>query len=221
MRTRAPRAFVLWSAAIAVAAGTAVLVSSDLATLHRRASTFGPERDAVVATHPLVLGVVLDRGDVRTRRVHRSQLPHGVLADAALAVGRVVTVPVVRDGFVADGNLAPRSRTGFDGALPVGTRAIRITVDDAIRPPTGSAVDVLATLDIGIGSSESLDAATSTAVASGVQVLRVDGATGADGRSALGITVLVSPRQSRDLAYAAAHGALTIALVPPEEARAP
>ena len=49
----------------------------------------------------------------------------------------------------------------------------------------------------------------------------VERATAADGLSGLGITVLVSPRQARDLAYATAHGMLTIALVPPEEARAP
>ena len=157
MRTRAPRALVLWSAAIAVAAGTAVLVASDLAALHRRASTFGPERDVVVASHRLDLGVVLDRADLRVRRVHRSQLPPGVIASSGDAVGRVVTVPVVRGGFVANGNLAPRSRTGFDGALPVGTRAIRVTVDHAIRPPIGAAIDILATLDVGLISSESLD----------------------------------------------------------------
>ncbi len=219
--TRAPRAFVLWSAAIAVAAGTAVLVASDLATLHRRASTFGPEQDVVVATHRLDLGMVLDRGDLRIRRVHRSQLPPGVLASSDRAVGRVVTVPVVGGGFVADANLAARSRTGFDGALPVGTRAMRVTVDDAIRPPIGAAIDILATFDVAALSSESPDAVSATTVASGVQVLRVAGAAASDGENALGITVLVSPRQARDLAYASAHGVLSIALVPPEEARAP
>ena len=221
MLTRAPRAFVLWSAAVAVAAGTTVLVASDLATLHRRASTFGPERDAVIATHRLHLGAVLDRADLRVRRVHRSQLPPGVIARMGDAIGRVVTVPAVRGGFVAHGNLAPRSRTGVDGALPVGTRAMRITVDDAIRPPRGAAVDILATADIGLVTTDTLDASSSVVVAAGVQVLRVDAATASDGRSSLGITVLISPRQSRDLAYAAARGVLMIALVPPEEARAP
>lgn len=221
MRSRAPRAVVLWAAAFAVAAGTAVFVASDLATLRRRAATFGPERSVVVARHRLDLGVVLDRADLRTRRVHSSQLPPRILADLRAAVGRVVTVPVVRGGFVADGNLATRARTGIDGALPVGTRAIRITVDDPIRPPTGAAIDVLATIDVGIVASEPLEAATSTVVATGVQVLGVDRALGSDGGRGLGITVLVSPRQARDLAYASAHGVLTIALVPPEEARAP
>ncbi|MFO7591651.1 MAG: Flp pilus assembly protein CpaB [Acidimicrobiia bacterium] len=221
MRTRAPRAVALWSAAVAVAAGTAILVASDLATLHRRASTFGPERAVVVAAQRLHLGTVLDRSDLRVRRVHASQLPPGVLARTRDVVGRVVTVPLVRGGFVADENLAPRARTGIDGALPVGTRAMRVTVDDALRPPRGAAIDILATTDIGLGPTDELDGLSSTVVAAGVQVLHVEAARESDGRSGLGVTVLVSPRQSRDLASAAARGVLTIALVPPEEARAP
>ena len=221
MLTRAPRALVLWVAAAAVAGGTALLVASDLATLHRRASTFGPERSAVIAARPLALGVVVDRGDVRLRRVHGSQLPPGVLGGVREVVGRVVTVPVVRGGFVADDNLAPRARTGIDGALPVGSRAMLVTVGNAIRPPIGAAVDILATVDAGLAASAPDDAISSTAVASGVPVLRVGAATAVDGGHGLAVTVLVSPRQARDLAYAAAHGVLTIALVPPEEARAP
>lgn len=220
MLTRAPRALVLWSAAVAVAVGTAVLVASDLATLHRRASTFGPERDALVATHQLDLGVVIGRSDVRVRRVHRSQLPRGVLVGPQDAVGRVVTVPMVRGGFVATGNLAPRARTGLDGALPVGTRAMRIVVEDALRPPRGASVDVLATTAVGATPLDVVEPTASIVVAAGVQVLRVDDAGAASSSTGLGITVLVSPRQSRDLAYAAAHGELRIALVPPEEARA-
>lgn len=231
MLTRAPRALVLWTAAVAVAAGTAILVASDLATLHRRAGAFGPEQDALVTEQRLDLGVVLDRGDIRVRRVHRSQLPPGVLADPHDVVGRVVTVPMVRGGFVTSANLAARSRTGLDGAVPVGFRAMRIAVADALRPPTGSAIDILATFEgagfdgttIGIGttSPDDLETRSSVVVAAGVQVVRVDAAAAADDRSAFGVTVLVSPRQARDLAYAAAHGVLNLALVPPEEARGP
>ena len=142
------------------------------------------------------------------------------------ALGRVVTVPVVRGGFVAAANLAPRARTGLDGALPVGTRAMRIAVSDALRPGIGAAVDVYATSDLGLQTpalgTPSQDAfGTSAVVAAGVQVLRVDTATSADGRRGLGITLLVSPHQARTLAFAAANALLTIALVPPEEARAP
>jgi Flp pilus assembly protein CpaB len=209
--------------ALAVAAGTAALVASDLAALHSRARSLGAERPAVVATRSLTLGQVLAPSDLRERRVHASQLPTGVLRRVDDAVGRVVSVPVVRGGFVTDENLASRRRTGLDGALPVGTRAVRVVVHDTLRPSVGAAVDVLASFDVSVGDDglpvAASDAGAATVVAEGVTVLAVAGVHAAEG-DALGVTLLVSPRQSRTLAYAVTHGQLALALVPPEEAGA-
>jgi len=219
---RSPRAVVLWIAAVAVAVGTAALVASDLAALHRHATGLGDERAAVVATHPLTLGTILGTGDVRTRRIHSSQLPPGVLASTDAAVGRVVAVPMVRGAFVSSENLAPRRRTGLDGALPSGTRAMRVVVTDSIRPRVGAAVDVYATLEQpGIDQSELDGAQPALVLAAAVSVLDTDPAGAAEGRQGFGVTLLVTPRQARGLAFAATHGILTLALVPPEEARAP
>ena len=142
-------------------------------------------------------------------------------ASPTRAVDRVVTVPVVRGGFVADANLAARRRTGLDGALPVGTRAMRVVVRDTLRPRTGAAVDALASFEsIGADGLPSDDGgAAATVVASGVTVLGVESVHSADG-DALGVTLLVSPRQSRALAFASTHGRISLALVPPEEAQA-
>jgi Flp pilus assembly protein CpaB len=138
------------------------------------------------------------------------------------AVGRVVTVPVVRDGFVTGANLAPRRRTGLDGALPTGTRAMRVIARDALRPRAGAAVDVLASFETSVGDDgipADIDAgATATVIAAGVTVLRAEHVHTAEG-NALGVTLLVSPRQARALAFATTHGQLALALVPPEEAR--
>lgn len=219
---RSPRAIALWAGALAVAAGTSTLVASDLATLHRRAQSLGEERGAVVATRPLPLGHVVDRSDLRERRVHSSQLPVGVLRRTAKAVGRVVRVPVVEGGFVADPNLAPRSRDGLDGVLPGGTRAMRVVVRDTLHPRAGVAVDVLASFDASIGSdglpTESAESGAASVIAEGVTVLSVTGIQTAEG-DALGVTLLVSPRQARALAFASTHGRIALALVPPEEAR--
>ncbi len=113
-----PRALALWAAAAVVAVLTAVVVAGDLATLHRHATSLGPERELVVATRPLALGATVHAADVTVRRVHRSQAPPGVLRTTNRAVGRVVTVPVLRGGFVAGANLAPRDahRTRCGGA---------------------------------------------------------------------------------------------------------
>jgi len=222
MLGRSPRALALWAAALVVAAGTATLVASDLAALHRRAQSLGPERPALVATRPLTLGHTLTARDLRARRVHSSQLPPGVLSGVSGTVGRVVIVPVVRGGFVTGANLAPRRRTGLDGALPTGSRAMRVVVRDTLRPRVGAAVDILATFEPAVGDGSapvnSSGDRTAAVIAAGVTVVAAADAHTAEG-DALGVTVLVSPRQARALAFATTHGRLALALVPPEEAR--
>jgi Flp pilus assembly protein CpaB len=220
MLARSPRALALWIGALAVAAGTATLVASDLAALHRRARSLGRERGAVVATRPLTLGTVITPKDVRTRAIHASQLPEGVLPEISAAVGRVVVVAVVEGGFVADANLASRRRDGLDGALPPETRAMRFVVRDTLRPRTGAAVDVLASFEsVGVDGLPASGEGRADVVAPGVTVLAVEGVHTAEG-DALGVTVLVSPREARELAFASTHGRLALALVPPEEADA-
>ena len=222
MLRRSPRALVLWGVAVVVAIATAAVVASDLAALHRRANDLGPERPAVIARRDLPVGAIVDDRDVRERSVHASQLPPGVLRSPDDAVGRVVRVPVLDDGFVARDNLAPRRRTGLDGAVPAGMRAMRVVVADAVEPRTGAAVDVLASFEAGLANDAPIDEPTTAAVvARGVLVLGVDRARTADGAAGLGVTVLVTPHEARDLAFAATHGVVTLALVPPEEARSP
>jgi Flp pilus assembly protein CpaB len=218
MLARSPRALALWAGALAVAAGTATLVASDLAALHRRARSLGDERGAVIATHALTVGDVVRPADVRTRAIHASQLPAGVLPEVGDAVGRVVVVSVVRGGFVANANLAPRRRLGLDGALPPGTRAFRVVARDTVHPRVGAAVDVLASFEsIGADGLPAAGDGRATLVAPGVTVLGVARVHTAEG-DALGVTVLVSPREARALAFASTHGRLALALVPPEEA---
>ncbi len=222
MSRRSPRALALWGAALVVAVVTAAIVAGDLAALHRRAAGLGPELDAVVATRDLAVGTVLDDTDLRTRRVHRSQLPVAVVTDRVAVVGRVVAVPVVKGAYVVAGNVAPRRRHGLDGVVPAGMRAIRVVVTDALQPRPGAAVDVLATYDISSSGSDR-GGDTTEVVAEGVGVLRVDRRAGSGaGRSgARGVTLLVDPDQAVALADAQANGVVTLALVPPEDAEHP
>ncbi len=219
MFRRSPRALALRAAALVVAVVTAAVVTSDLAALHRRAGDLGPERDAIVATHDLAIGDTVEGGDLVVRHIHQSQLPTGVLSNTRAAVRRVVAVPVLRGSFLLVRDLAPRHRTGLDGIVPEGMRAIRVTVAGALRPRPGAAVDVLASFD-----SRSAEAASGTrstlVVAAGVRVLRTDTrASGGTGRAdGLGITLLVDRDAAERLADSQVNGVLTLALVPPEEA---
>jgi pilus assembly protein CpaB len=224
MLRRSPRALLLWTGAIAVAVVTAVIVGTDLAALRRRAHDLGPEVAVAVATRDLPTGAIVEGDDVGVRRVHRSQLPPGILpADAAR--GRVVTVPVLRNAFVADRNLAPRRRSGLDGVVPPGMRVVRIVVDDARPLRAGVAVDVLATFDA-TGAVDPDGAAyddPTVVVARGALVVGTDHATRRDATDATGsgVTLLVTENEALALAYASAAGVISVALVPPEDARAP
>ena len=226
MLRRSPRTFGLWAAALTLAVTTGSVVAGDLAALHRRAATLGPEQPVVVARHALALGTTVTPDDLTTRRVHASQQPRGVLHDVGDVVGRVVRVPVVRDAFVEQANLAPRGRDGLAGVLPEGTRAVRIAVENGLRPPPGSAIDVYASYAsgndaLGTGRSPAPGAAV---VAAGAVVLATDragtrtsgGIGGGDG-----VTLLVDEAQAAALADASARGSLFLALVPPEDARVP
>jgi Flp pilus assembly protein CpaB len=219
MLRHSPRALALWGAAIVVAVITATVVAGDLATLHRRAADLGPERAAVVATRDLSVGATIRPGDTRTRQVRGTQLPPGVLVHATTADGRVVAVPVLKNEFVIGRNLAPRHRTGLDGIVPRGMRALRVVVTDALRPRAGAAVDVLASYDPQAAANDGND--TTVVVADGVLVLATDsrGATGSGRAGAFGVTLLVDAEQTRSLADAQANGVVTLALVPPEDAR--
>jgi len=221
MSRRSPRAVLLWLGAVLVAVVTAVLVATDLAALHRRAHSLGAPRSVAVATRDLPLGTTIDRGDLRSRTVHRSQLPSAAVTPRA-AAGRVVAVPVVRGAFVVGGNLAPRHRTGLDGAIPPGMRALRVVARDALRPPVGSSVDVLVTFE---SNDATAGSAPTVVAARGVLVLGTDDEPAAvetragDGNAAgLGVTLLVADDDAPRLAFATAAGVVTLALVPPEDA---
>jgi Flp pilus assembly protein CpaB len=219
MPRRSPRALALWGAAAAVAVVTAAVVAGDLAALHRRAADLGPEVQAVVATRDLAVGHVLAARDLSSRSVHRSQLPPGVVTDGRAVLGRVVAVPVLDDAYLVQRSVAARRRTGLDGVVPVGMRAMRVVVTDALTPGVGAAVDVLATYD----PSSSGEEGGTILVAAGVTVLGTDrrGGSGAGRTGAAGVTLLVDPDQAAALADAQTNGVVTLALVPPEDARHP
>ncbi len=226
MLRRSPRVLLLWAGAFALALLTALFVASDLVTLHRHAHDLGPERAVVVARRDLTLGATIGDGDVGTRRVHASQLPTGALVGNVQSLaGRIVAVPVLRDAFVSSRNLAPRHRTGLDGIVPAGMRAIRVVASDSLRPPRGAAVDVLATFEHGPAISGTGNATTESepavVVAHGVTVLATDDATRtgpSTSGTGTGVTLLVHEPEARRLAFAAATGTITLALVPPEDA---
>lgn len=206
-----PRALAVRGATVVVAIITARLVATDLAALHAQARASGPLVPVVIARHDLALGTEIGTGDVGVRRVFRADRPAGALTRPSDATGRVVVVPLVASAIAFDANLAARHRTGLGGALPPGTRAVRVAVRDAVPAPPGSVVDVLVTFD---ASSVPADAEPTVAVVEGAVVL----AFGTRGDRDVPVTLLVPADAAARLAYAATAGTLTLVLDPPESA---
>jgi len=211
-----------WFAAVVVALTTARVVSGDLAALHRRAASLGPQVSVMVARHDLELGQTISARDVRRESRYRSQTPREAIRVAAGAVGRVVIVPVLRDAMLFTGHVAPASRTGLDAVIPRGERAVHVTPHDGFRPARGSVVDVLAAFDPTVVAVDG-PADAAVVVADGAHVLAVDDAStsGEGDASYAGVTLLVTEAEARAIAFAAATADLTLAVTPPESACCP
>jgi len=208
-----------WFAAVVVALTTARVVGGDLAALHRRAASLGPQVSVIVATHDLELGQTISSRDIRREFRYRSEAPREAIRRASGAVGRVVIVPVLRNEMLFTGHVAPASRTGIDAVIPRGERAVHVTPKDGFRPERGSVVDVLAAFDpTAVAVDGPADAAV--VVASGARVLAVDDASASGGGDAsdAGVTLLVTEAEARAIAFAAATADLTLAVTPPESA---
>lgn len=210
MLHRNPRVLALRLLAAVLALVTVRLIATDLGTLHRRASSLGPLRDVVEARHDLPLGTVVQRDDVRTVRRHVRESPALALERVDDAIGRTVIVPIVATAAVMPAHLAERGRAGSLALISPDHRGVRIVPADGLRPPVGAVVDVIASLDPTTGG-----AVRASVVAFGAVVLAVDG--GDDGTEA-GVVVEVTTDEATRIAFAAANGQLTLALLPPEDA---
>ncbi len=220
MLRRSPRAALLWAAAAVVTVVTATSVAGTLASLHRQDRDYGKVRPVVVARRELTLGAVVGPDDVATVRLRGHSLPARSVARPEDAVGRVVSVPVVRGAIVTERNLVARARDGRDGVVPPGQRAMRIVVSDGLQPRAGDLVDVYVTFPAN-AVPESTD--PTLTVASHVPVVGVDGAgettdgdTGARSQR-IGVTLLVPAEDAKRLAFAAATGTIALATTPPED----
>jgi Flp pilus assembly protein CpaB len=203
---------VALGAAVLVSIVTATIVFGDLTRLHRRAESLGPLRTVLIATRDIPLGATLGAKDVEETSRYASTIPENAVTTRRRAVGRVVAVPVLKGAALLAPNLAPAARTGADGLVPIGYRAVRVQPEDGLKPPLGAVVDVLASLDPTVVEHTGADL-----VARGARVLAVDTATDASSEG-VGVTVLVTEDEARELAFAAANGVLTLALAPPEDA---
>lgn len=196
--TRSP--LVFWFAVAALALLTASVVAGALGRARSLAAQYGPLRPMVVAARALDPGRVLEADDLAVRLVPSSMLVAGALASVDEGRGRVVVVPLVEGEPLLAGHLAPDGLSGIAAQLRPGARAVSVPTGSSAPPlRRGDVVDVLATLEG--------DAGTTLAIAADARVVDV-------GAGEEAVTVAVSQDEARAVAYALAHGSVTVALTP-------
>jgi len=213
-----PRALAAWCGAALCALVAAGILASDFAAIHARARAAGGEVTAVVVVADLPLGSTVTAADVDEVGRYSAHLPARALRRAADAVGRVVTSPLLGGALLTEAHLAPRHRSGLDGVVPPGMRAVRVVTDDALTPSPGAVVDVIVTFD---PTAAGPDGEPTVEAVRGALVIGVDSDGGGHEESfgrQVGVTLLTDAEGARRLAYATANGIVTLALVPPEEA---
>lgn len=192
--SRSPLLF--WVAVAALALTTASVVSGAINQARALAARYGPLRSMVVAARPVDRGTELASADVTVRSVPASFLADGMVRSVDEVVGRAVVVPLVPGQPLFGGQLAPEGLSGVAALLPIGTRAVSVPTGSAAPPlRRGDVVEVLATVE----------GRATLAVATDAGVLDVGTEVA---------TVAVSPEEARAVAYALAHGSVTVTLTP-------
>src|SRR5262245_3815610 len=200
---RSPRVLLAWAAAAIIALVTVRVVAGDLGALHRRARALGPDVPIVLAARDLSAGATVRPADVRVVRRPVNTAGADAVHEPAAVVGRVVAVALLRDEVVGSRHLV----SSASGEAPDGRRAVPDVVKDALQPPAGAVVDVLAAYDPAIATG---GGATSraTVVARGARVLALADASAPDDASigggsatgdatGAGVTVLVTEDEAR------------------------
>jgi Flp pilus assembly protein CpaB len=187
--------------AAALALVTAVVVTRAVGRAEEDAARFGDLRPVAVARATLPVGATVGPDDTEVRSLPAALLPPEAVTGAP--EGAVVTATIHEGEVLTAARLAPAGRSPLTAALPPGTRAVAVPVDEAVLPvEPGDVVDVLATFDPDLA-----DGGDPT-VAVAREALVVDVASEA-------VVVAVTPGQAPRVAFAVAAGAVALAVVPP------
>ena len=214
MFRRSPRTAALWLAALIVAIATAVTVISSMSSLRHQDEAFGQIQTIIVARRDLPVGTRVAASDLANRHLRGEPPERDTITRPDGAVGRIVRAPMLRGDLLTARHLTVSRRGALSDVVPNGQRAVRLVIEHGVRPSVGDVIDVLATFDpatLGDGGDPTV------LIAPAVSVLAVDSVPASG--DTVGITVLVTPRQTSRLAFSASTGTISIALAPPEAAR--
>jgi pilus assembly protein CpaB len=174
------------------------------------------QKDVVVATRPLGVGVLVKPADVKIIRVSADSFPKGAVSKVEDVLDRPVISNILIDEPVLEGRLAVKgSGLGLAPTIPVGMRAVSVRVNDVagvagfVLP--GMHVDVLVTGRPPTGESDmTTTCLQNILVLSSGQNIQPD-ARGA-AMSAPTVTLLATPDQAETLTLAGTDGRIQLVL---------
>jgi len=169
----------------------------------------------VVAAKPLALGERMTTADLREIPWPDASRPTGSFGRVEDCLDRALITPVVENELMLEDKLAPKEAGGgLSVAIPQGTRAISVRVDDVVAVAgfvvPGTMVDVLVT-----GSSSGGDSVTRT-ILQDLRVLAVGQKSEADRegkpQTYTVVTLLVNPEEAEKVTMASTEGKIHLAL---------
>ncbi|HTS76838.1 MAG TPA: Flp pilus assembly protein CpaB [Bryobacteraceae bacterium] len=174
------------------------------------------QRDIVVATRPLNVGVMVKPPDVKIGKIPAEAFPKGAFSKVEDVLDRPVVSNILLDEPILEGRLAAKgSGLGLAPTIPVGMRAVTVRVNDVagvagfVLP--GMHVDVLVT---GHPPAENGDMTTTALqnmlVLSAGQTMQPD--SRGQAMPAPTVTLLATPEQAETLTLAGNDGRIQLVL---------
>jgi pilus assembly protein CpaB len=174
------------------------------------------QKDLVITTRPLGVGVMLKPADVKVIKVVSSAFPKGGFSKIEDVLDRPVISNMLLEEPVLDGRLAAKgSGLGLAPTIPVGMRAVTVRVNDIASVAgfvlPGMKVDVLVT-----GHPPTSDGDITTTVLQNMLILSSGTAMQADARGQAiqspSVTILATPDQAELLTLAGNDGKIQLVL---------
>jgi pilus assembly protein CpaB len=174
------------------------------------------QKDVVVATRPLGVGVMIKPADVKLVKIPGDAFPKGAYAKVEDVLDRPVVSNILLEEAILDGRLAVKgSGLGLAPTIPVGMRAVTVRVNDVagvagfVLP--GMHVDVLVT-----GKPPNGDGDMTSTCLQNVLVLSAGQTIQPDARGqampAPSVTLLVNPVEAETLTLAGSDGHIQLVL---------
>jgi pilus assembly protein CpaB len=174
------------------------------------------QKDLVITTRPLGVGVMIKTADVKVIKVPNLAFPKGAFSKVEDVLDRPVISNILLEEPVIEGRLATKgSGLGLAPTIPVGMRAVTVRVNDIagvagfVLP--GMRVDVLVT-----GHPPASDGDMTTTVLQNMLVLSAGTTIQPDARGqaiqAPSVTMLATPEQAELLTLAGNDGKIQLVL---------